>query len=82
VAQFLNPQGPEVAEKRENGTPGHLPIAVAENLSVTDPWIDRCESSQEGIGRRRRIQIPKPPLEGGKVGATRWGSFTGGAATS
>ena len=60
-----------MAEKRENGTPGQLPIAVAENLSAPDPCIDRCErASQEGIGRLRRIQIPKPAAEGGRVGYT------------
>jgi hypothetical protein len=65
-----------VAEKRENGTPGQLPIAVAENLSATDPWIDRRERApQEGIGRRRGIQIPKLALEGGRS-AARGGSFT------
>jgi hypothetical protein len=30
---FLNPQGPEPAEKREDGGPGQVQITVAQDLS-------------------------------------------------
>jgi len=63
---YLNPQGPEAAEKRENGTPAQWPIAVAENLSVLLDHRERA--SQEGIGRLRGIQLSKPAAQGGRVG--------------
>ena len=45
---FLNPQGPEATEKRENGGPGQWQIAVVENLSAPNPVIDRLDrASQE-----------------------------------
>jgi len=66
---FLNPQGPEAAEKREDGGPGQLQITVAQDLSAADPFIDRRErASQDGVERLRRIQLPKPSAERGRVG--------------
>jgi len=66
---FLNPQGPEAAEKWEDGAPGQLQITVAEDLSAADPSIDRRErASQGGVERLRRIQLPKPAAERGRVG--------------
>ena len=67
---FLNPQGPEAAEKWDDGAPGQLQITVAEDLSAADPSIDRRErASQDGVERRlRRIQLPKPAAQGGRVG--------------
>ena len=65
---FLNPQGPEAAEKREDGGPGQLQITVAQDLSAADPFIDRRErASQDGVERLRRIQLPKPAAERGRV---------------
>lgn len=66
---FLNPQGPEAAEKREDSGPGQLQIALTENSSAADPSIDRREcASQDGVQRLRRIQLPKPSAECGRVG--------------
>ena len=43
----LNPQRPEALEKRENRGPGEFPIAVAENLSTTNPVIERLQSASQ-----------------------------------
>ena len=68
---FLNPQWPEATEKWEDGAPGQLQITVAEDLSAADPSIDRRErASQGGVERLRRIQLPKPAAERGRVGHT------------
>jgi hypothetical protein len=65
---FLDPQGPEAAEKRENGGPGQLQIAVAENLSAPDPLIYRLHrAAQERKGRPRGIQSPKPAAERARI---------------
>jgi hypothetical protein len=66
---FLDPQGPEATEKRENGGPGQWQITVAENLTAPDPLIDRLDrASQEREGRSRAIQSPKPATKRGRIG--------------
>jgi hypothetical protein len=44
---FLEPQRPEVAEKRVNGWPAQLQITVAKNLSADDPLIYRLQRAPQ-----------------------------------
>ena len=65
---LLDSQRPEAVKERENSGPGQWPIAVAENLSTLDPWIERLDdASQEREGRLRGIQDLKPAAEGGRI---------------
>jgi hypothetical protein len=65
---LLDSQRPKTSEQRENSRPGQLPIAVAENLSAPDPWIERLDyASQKREGRLRGIQNSKPAAEGGGI---------------
>ena len=41
AGKSLYPQRPEAVEKWENRGPGQLPVAVTENLSTTNPVIER-----------------------------------------
>jgi hypothetical protein len=65
--KFLDSEGPITVEKRTNGGPGQVPIVVVKKRSVADPLMDCLDrTSQEGEGRPRGIQIPKPAAEGGR----------------
>jgi len=65
---LLDSQRPETVKERENSGPGQWRIAVAENLSTLDPWIERLDNaSQEREGRLRGIQNLKPAAEGRRI---------------
>lgn len=56
-----------MVEKRANGGPGQVPIAVVESLSAPNPLVDCPDrTSQERKGWPRGIQRPKPAAEGGR----------------
>jgi hypothetical protein len=66
---FLEPQRPEVAEKRVNGWPAQSQITVAKDLSAEDPLIYRLQRTPQEQKWRppRGIQNPKPPTERGRI---------------
>jgi hypothetical protein len=64
VVFSLDSQRPEATQKREDGGPGQRQIVVVENLSATDPAIDRQDRALQKRERRLRgIQIAKPAAE-------------------